>query len=117
MDCYMYSAALYCARCGEGMRAQLKAAGLAPGDPDDEGSYDSDAYPKGPFADGGGEADSPQHCDECGEFLENPLTSLGREYVEEVCKEDLAKGRNDSVSLSLWASFYNISLLPDDEEE
>jgi len=108
MDVYMYSAALYCARCGEGMRAQLTAAGMAPADPSDECSYDSDEYPKGPFADGGGEADCPQHCDECGVFLENPLTSDGTEYVEEACKATL-KRDGDSVALSVWAPFYGIS--------
>jgi hypothetical protein len=28
-----------------------------------ESDYDSEDLPKGPYADGGGEADTPQHCD------------------------------------------------------
>ena len=43
----------------------------------DENDYDSDDLPKGPYSNGGGEADTPQHCDGCGAFLENPLTGDG----------------------------------------
>jgi len=32
----------------------------------------------GPYPDGGGEADAPQHCGGCGVFLENPLTRRTR---------------------------------------
>jgi hypothetical protein len=34
-----------------------------------ESDYDSDDLPKGPYAQGGGEADTPQHCEGCGQFL------------------------------------------------
>lgn len=116
MDAYMYRAALLCEECGRKVREELTAAGKAPDDVDDMCSYDSDHFPKGPFADGGGEADCPQHCDACGVFLENPLTSNGVEYVEEACKESL-KRHGDSVALDVWAPFYEISLEPDDEDE
>lgn len=130
MDVFMYQAALLCYDCGIKAREALTAAGEAPEAPDDEGAYDSDDFPKGPYPDGGGKADSPQHCDcgaECinaeelpdgskvGAFLENDLTDEGRTYVEEACKEALDKGRNDAVSLNVWADFYQISLEPDDE--
>jgi hypothetical protein len=64
-------------------------------DLEDESSYDSDEYPKGPYPNGGGESDSPQHCADCREFLENPLTSDGYDYVRE--------NQNDE-----WDSFYEI---------
>jgi hypothetical protein len=51
----------------------LTSQGQAPADPTAEHTYDSDKFPKGPLADGGGESDCPQHCDTCGVFLENPL--------------------------------------------
>ena len=38
---------------------------------------DTGDFPQGPFPDGGGEADSPQHCGKCGEFLKNALTDYG----------------------------------------
>ncbi len=44
---------------------------------------DSEQWPQGPYPDGGGEADCPQHCDCCGAFLENPLTDDGDSYVRE----------------------------------
>ena len=50
-------------------------------DPSNEHTWDSDDYPKGPYADGGGEADSPQFCAHCNAFLRNPLTADGLEYV------------------------------------
>lgn len=64
-------------------------------DASDEGSYDSDDFPKGPYPEGGGEADTPQHCDSCHEFLENPLTSDGMAYVRENQRGE-------------WDSFYGI---------
>lgn len=38
------------------------------------------------LADGGGEADCPNHCSGCNAFLENPLTSEGEEYVRNACQ-------------------------------
>ena len=94
---YIYQADLWCESCGESIRDDIIAAGHAPEDPDDETSYDSNEYPKGPCDDGGGEADSPQHCAahrKCinalqlhgmlfGCALENPLTADGVAYVRE----------------------------------
>lgn len=65
-------------------------------DSSDESSYDSDEFPKGPYLDGGGESDTPQHCGACHEFLENPLTDDGLEYVRENQRDE-------------WDSFYEIS--------
>lgn len=118
MKAYAYSAALYCAHCGEGIRRDLTAAGKAPANPDDESSYDSDAFPKGPYGDGGGEADSPQHCDACGVFLENPLTPDGDAYVRERVEPYRPDGdtswqeaaeaaeRADKPALAEWMRFY-----------
>ncbi len=49
----------------------------------DETAYDSDDFPKGPYPDGGGEADGPSYCDDCGKFLENDLTDDGLRSVVE----------------------------------
>lgn len=73
MDVYIFQAALLCGDCGE--RAQSDHALEC-------FEEDSDSYPQGPYSDGGGEADVPQHCDHCGMFLENPLTGDGYNYVE-----------------------------------
>lgn len=115
MGVYMYQAALWCEDCGNAIRARLDAEGKAPQDPEDEYSFDSDDYPKGPYSDGGGEADTPQHCDGCGTFLENDLTSEGAEYVREACQSDRASGRLDSVALTEWAPFYDVPG-PDDDD-
>jgi hypothetical protein len=90
MDAYMYQADLYCEECGEKIKADLKATCAVPENPSDEATFDSDDYPKGPFPDGGGESDCPQHCGGCGVFLENPLTSDGYNYVEEAIQEQIA---------------------------
>ena len=114
MNAYIYQAALYCEDCGRAIRRRLKAEGFAPENPADECSYDSDEFPKGPFSDGGGEADSPQHCDsgeDClnaivlserliGAWLENELTSQGAAYVREAVE---AGGE----VAELWAQWYS----------
>ena len=81
MNVYMYQAALVCEPCGKQAMDELTAQGLAPEDTGDEYSYDSDNFPKGPYPDGGGESDAPEHCDGCGLWLENPLTRDGEDYV------------------------------------
>ncbi len=97
---YMYQADLYSAegvmlalsgedadsmiRSGEDAEDYLDRLAKARGiDRSDESSFDSDAFPKGPYPDGGGEADTPKHCAVTGEALENPLTADGYAYVRE----------------------------------
>ena len=86
MDAYIYRAALLCADCAEPIREELcreadSSIQLM------ETGCDSDGFPMGPYANGGGEADCPQHCDRCGLFLENPLTPDGDTYVREAAAE------------------------------
>jgi hypothetical protein len=124
MNAYIFQAALLCEPCGKATCDQLRKsiADLHPGfDEDNESTYDSDYYPKGPYPDGGGEADCPQHCDHCGVFLENPLTSDGYDYVRESAAgygtaieqvdeswEDTAQyaESNDKPALAQWIRFY-----------
>lgn len=73
MNVYIYQAALYCEDCGDAIRNSIPQPDGA--DLQDESTYDSDQWPKGPYPDGGGKSNSPEHCDACGLFLENPLTS------------------------------------------
>ena len=111
MDVYIFQAALYCERCGEAICESLTAKGKAPDDPSEERSYDSDDYPKGPYANGGGEADTPQHCDECQLFLENPLTGEGVQYVREAIAEQRARThRRSSGACYVWSRFYTEEL-------
>lgn len=81
MDVYIFQAALLCDTCGTLYKQGTDKPEHV--DENDESSYDSDEWPKGPYPDGGGEADTPQHCDHCGVFLDNPLTPDGECYVEE----------------------------------
>lgn len=109
MDIYVFQAALLCEDCGEKKRAELESS--APPDPDDEHTYDSDDYPKGPYPDGGGEADCPQHCDACHVFLENPLTSEGLDYVRETIASKLEdpRAKLDTPAFEEWAPFYDVA--------
>jgi hypothetical protein len=111
-DVYMYAAALYCDDCGEAIRARLTAEGKAPADADDESSYDSDEFPKGPYSDGGGEADTAQHCDGCQAFLENALTGDGYADVKGRIEHALCAGEFDSIAVTEWLQFYDIKLSP-----
>lgn len=110
MNVYIYQTELLCQECGEATRRHLRK--LAPQDVGDESSYDSDHYPKGPFPNGGGEADSPQHCGICGVFLENPLTDEGVEYVVDCIKRWLDLGYGNPEALTEWSEEilqYNLS--------
>ena len=125
MNAYLYCGSLYCARCI--VEACIAHKLLAPAARDigaeralnqareangwtSESDYDSNDFPKGPFADGGGESDTPSHCDDCNVFLENPLTFEGVAYVEETLREHRAKvglSRAEEI-LSQWAEFYGL---------
>ena len=112
MDAYIYQADLLCEDCANDIIGELKAKGV-------EDTGDSDDYPQGPYADGGGEADSPQHCGyfaDCinaesfpdrekrvGIFLENPLTQDGMDYV----RTAIMANPDDSLH-QVWADFYDI---------
>ena len=113
MDVYMYQAALLCEDCGAAARAELILKDKAPDDINDENTWDSDEYPKGPYADGGGEADCPQHCDHCGIFLENPLTSDGGWYVEDAIRRFEEAGQGDEDVIREWAEYYDKDFDPD----
>lgn len=108
MRVFMYQAALYCATCGQDHRDGIPIPEGA--DLNDESTFDSNDYPKGPFEDGGGEADCPQHCDDCRTFLENPLTDDGVAYVREAIVDYMADGRARGDIIALWAGFYAADL-------
>jgi hypothetical protein len=81
MKTYVYRGALYCTECAVQVAMKLGRA-LQPAASTCD---DSDVFPCGPYAHGGGEADSPSHCDRCGVFLKNPLTPDGMAYVSRWC--------------------------------
>lgn len=78
MDAYIFRADIYCADCALAQKHELADARTWRAL---ENTRDSDDWPQGPYADGGGEADTPQHCGSCGTFLDNPLTADGLDYV------------------------------------
>jgi hypothetical protein len=124
MDVYLYKAALWCGPCiikalvaerkaspcaidmqpAEALEQIVSANGFT-----SESDYDSDDLPKGPYADGGGEADTPQHCDGCGLFLENPLTTEGVRYVNEKLIEHARDGSGNVEVLKAWAEHYGVA--------
>ena len=97
MNVYMYQAALLCEPCAVLQINSHTECGVS-----DTG--DSDDFPQGPFPDGGGEADCPQHCDTCGLFLENPLTGDGYKYVVEQLEHE------PGTAVIEWADFYDIEI-------
>lgn len=112
MNAYAYQAALYCDSCGPAIKNRICGENLGLCD-----RGDSDAFPQGPFPDGGGEADCPQHCDSCGVFLENPLTDDGDSYVRAAAEQfDAPDSSWDEIAeraenaghavLAEWVRFY-----------
>jgi hypothetical protein len=109
VNVFIYQAALLCEACGEAVRLTVEPP---PGyDGSNESTWDSDDFPKGPYADGGGEADTPQHCDHCHAFLQNPLTPDGRAYLLECFRayEDSKGQRGNRDALQAWGLFYGVS--------
>lgn len=98
-NAYIYQADIYCEPCGKDICDDLIASGNLPNE-------DSDHYPQGPYPNGGGEADCPQHCATCHTFLENPLTSEGLEYL----KEQIRRHPN-SASIREECEFYGLDPL------
>lgn len=82
MNVYAYQADLYCEDCAEEIRADLVLR------PEFAASSDSGTYPQGPLPVRGGASGSPEHCASCGEFLHNPLTDEGEEYVKELFRKN-----------------------------
>lgn len=107
MNAFIYAADIYCECCGQTIRDTLTRDGRAPENPDNESSYDSDQFPKGPYVNGGGEADSPQHCASCRTFLENPLTDDGRDYVRAAIADARpCIGAEVDSPVEQWRAFY-----------
>jgi len=110
MTAYMYQAALVCSDCAERIKRRVDRQlrdGTYTGRQDRFGLVDvedSDVLPQGPYPDGGGESDSPAHCDVCQVFLENPLTTDGCAYVREALRER----KGNSEVLDTWAAFYGL---------
>ena len=114
---YIYQADVYCDDCGKAICRRLKREGLAPADPDDEWTFDSDEYPK--RADDDDEADTPQHCasgEHCinavmlpsGEkvgYLFGELTAVGVEYIKEAIAE-AQEGLGSKEVTDLWQEHY-----------
>lgn len=90
---YIYQADVLCDDCADDIKSKLAR-------PKDMDRYDSDEYPKGPY--NADESDSPQHCGHCQEFLENPLTTDGIEYV----RESIEQAPNNPACI-LWADYYS----------
>jgi len=128
MDAYIYRAALW---CGPGLiKALVAERKAAPGAIEmspaealeqivsasgftSESHYDSDDLPKGPYAEGGGEADAPQHCDGCRQFLGNRLTGDGLIWVENVIRGYLTTRKATAAvtdAVIEWADFYKDEL-------
>jgi|ETNvirnome_6_100_1030635.scaffolds.fasta_scaffold06265_5 hypothetical protein len=104
MEAYMYRAAFYCSDCAHeiGMVCHIEHHGR-----NFSNLCDSECTPIGAYPDGGGEADTPQHCDTCREFLENPLTDDGREYVREAIEQI---NDWDTATVTIWREFYGDTL-------
>ena len=107
MEAYIYNADIYCEICANRIKKGLEKEGFNPLDFEDEKTFDSNEFPKGPFSDGGGESDSPQHCGECHCPLNNDLTHDGVKYVVEYLKEFCEGSGGSGEVLDGWARQLN----------
>jgi hypothetical protein len=110
-EAYLYKAEFLCEECGEKVKAQLTAEGKAPKNPANERSFDSDDFPKGPYADGGGESDMIQNCGMCHKFLQNPLTQAGYRNLRWIIEDQKRRKQNKDILgnnrfIQEWIDFY-----------
>ena len=114
-DVYVYQAAFLCSDCATAVIEELEKEGQV-----DTG--DSDDWPQGPHGDGGGEADSPNHCDagpkcknalvvpngtKIGCPLGNPLTRDGEKYVAECVARSIVEDKQSFFVGRLWMKIYD----------
>lgn len=92
MDAYIYQADFYCEDCISDLKKEIEQKNPEIVEMVRSGAADSNDYPQGPYSDGGGEADSPQHCGACRAFLHNPITEVGENFVIEVLGKFLKEG-------------------------
>ena len=110
---YVYQADLWCDDCGKALRERLvQEGGDAPEDPDDEDSYDSDDFPKGPYPDED-PSDSPSHCGSGAECLNAVLLDDGTEVgaiVSGLTDEGAyyVRSQNDSPCVRAWLDHYGL---------
>lgn len=109
MKAFIYQAALLCESCGVAKQTELNRIATQHDNPHYGYREDSNNYPQGPYGEGGGEADCPQHCDACGRFLENPLTTDGTAYVRDLISQHHANGRGSADVLKTLAEFYGVA--------
>lgn len=124
MDVYIYKGDIYCRSCGEAIIRRREAETGTPAGimANLDNREDSDAWPQGPFPNGGGEADTPQHCGNCKEFLQNPLTDDGRDYVKRAMEtyanetwsfhDSFGQTCGSESVLEEWSDFYDIGPAP-----
>jgi hypothetical protein len=100
MKAFFYQADIYCEDCGEELIADLGGRENCPA------LVDSNAWPDGAHDEGGGEADHPQHCGACGQFLDNPLTPDGENYVIDAFRDYIDRGAGRLSVLREWRDAY-----------
>ncbi len=101
MHAFIFRADIYCTGCATSIRHQIEG-----NHPEDVRHPDSDRWPQYAGDNGGGEADSPQHCRACGTFLENPLTDIGEKAVAVAIEAHDRHGYGDPSAIQQWRAFY-----------
>jgi len=100
MDAYVYRGSFYCTDCAQELINVMDEFHMARPD------GNSDNYPQGPYPNGGGEADVPNHCDRCGDFLYNPLTTDGVNYVSQTLADYEEGLPGVYETLEEWREYY-----------
>lgn len=102
LNAYVYRGALYCTPCAKAIGRPHDLT-VHPLDAEAR-CLDSHDFAIGPYHAGGGEADSPQHCDTCGVFLGNPLTTDGLRELRDALAE-VKRTHNPHYLPSPWAEY------------
>lgn len=100
---WVFKALYVCEACVADFKARTSRPAHV--DENDEHSYDSDVWPKGPFYTSEMRVDAPVHCDSCGALAICGLTDDGVFYVADCLREACASSIPTEV-LDGWANVY-----------
>ena len=99
MDAFAHQSSLICGSCAQDFYNRMGV--------NTAWSDDPDVCPQGPHSDGGGEADAPQHCGRCHEFLENPLTTDGADHLRAFFRSCVTNDQQPTPHFMTWWDFYD----------
>lgn len=116
---YSYDAAVHCPDCTREMIDHFNESGISTDRflNGEEIFYDSENNPIHAIFDIDECGDCPEHCDDCGAFIDNSWTGEACNYAVEAIQEYLVNGRGSTDVLDTWADNLAFCIIDDDQRD